>query len=29
MANLISETTKILTKKDGLYIDGKFINGFE
>lgn len=29
MANLISETTKILTKKDGLYIDGKFIIGFE
>lgn len=29
MANLITETTKILTKKDGLYIDGKFIVGFE
>ncbi len=29
MTNLITETTKILTKKDGLYIDGKFIVGFE
>ena len=29
MANLITETTKILTPKDCLYIDGKFIIGFE